>query len=301
MAESLVPNWSLHTRWSDPGDHAGRLRSVPTDPDGLGEVARNLIAHYRAFAADLPDATRGDIHSRWLATILGLDAARHPEPLDVERPLPTRVQGCCRDHSLFAIGVLREHGIAARSRIGFADYFIEGFNVDHVIVEYADPTDGGRWRRFDPELWPSLWAFDRLDMPSGVGFRTAAEVWTALQAGQLDPMRFGVAPGIPDLAGREFVGSYVLYELAHRHGDELLLWDNWGEIDWDGALDEALVDQIAAGLLAADAGDDQAEADLALLYRSDPRLHPGTEVTRADPWGGPPVVESLAGPAGQAG
>jgi hypothetical protein len=79
-----------------------------------------VIAHYRGAADRLPAATtRGDIHSRWLSAILDLDQQRQCAPLCEPREEATRVQGCCRDQSLFCVGVLRQHGMAARSRVGF--------------------------------------------------------------------------------------------------------------------------------------------------------------------------------------
>jgi hypothetical protein len=79
------------------------------------------IVHYRAQAADLLDDTRDDIHLRWLADQLVTDQRRHPYPLGVARPVEERLQGCCRDHTLFAVAVLHQHGVPARSRVGLAD------------------------------------------------------------------------------------------------------------------------------------------------------------------------------------
>ena len=158
------------------------LADVPTDPPALAAVARNVIVHYRASGHELPMATRDEINARWLEDILAADQGRHPWPLTEPREVTDRVQGCCRDHSLFCVGVLRSHGIAARSRVGFAGYFIDGWHHDHVIVEtWLDD----RWVRFDSEVdapRPSLpTPMDigpcRLD---GTGFVTAAEAWVGL-------------------------------------------------------------------------------------------------------------------------
>lgn len=103
----------------------------------------------------------------------------------------------------------------------------------------------------------------------------------------MDPSSHGVAPGIPELAGEGFVLAELLWELKHRYGDELLLWDSWGGVPGPGeAMDPALLnvlDRAAALLAAADAGSDQAEAELHALYVSDARLHPGHEVVRHSP------------------
>ena len=76
--------------------------------DAISAAARNVIGHYRAELADLPEQRRDEINSRWLEAILDLDQDRHPRPLDEPRDLPSRVAGCCRDHSLFVVGALRD-------------------------------------------------------------------------------------------------------------------------------------------------------------------------------------------------
>lgn len=296
-----VARYARHTTYSDPGAHADLLRAVTPTITGASAVARNLIAHYRGEQHQLPQSTQPDIDLRWLADQLATDQARHGRPLAAPRALPQRLQGCCRDHSLFTVGVLREHGIPARTRIGFADYFRAGFHHDHVVVEMFD---GARWVRFDPELEigyaPGFRApFDVTDMPTGLGspFETAAQVWLAHRAGELDADTYGVDPESP-LRGPVFVAAYVLHEAAHLHGDELLLWDRWGLMDDDRAdltdpdsLQPALdlLDRVAGLLVATDDEEARGEhagpaaVELDTLYREDPRLHPGTHVRTAQP------------------
>lgn len=89
----------------------------------------------------------------------------------------------------------------------------------------------------------------------------------------------------------------MIQEVAHRFGDELLLWDSWGRMDAPGTPvtedDERWTDEIAALLLAADAGDLDAERRLLERYRSDPGLHPGDTIVQASPRGRPPVQVRL--------
>ena len=288
---------SSHSDYSDPLAHSALLDKVPTDLAGLSAVARNVIVHYRASGRELPESTRDDIHRRWLSSILDADQERHGSPLAEPREETARVQGCCRDHSLFCVGVLRQHGIAARSRIGFAGYFEPPYFHDHVVVETRQ--DGGRWVRFDPEVAEPLNDLATpQDMPTGPDspFLTAAEVWLGYRAGKLDPNNFGVAPG-SEFGGPWFIRNYVVLEVAHRHGDELLLWDGWGAGAAPGAEadpDElALLDEIATLLVASDSGDSAAEAELARRYAEDARLHPGSQVERFSPYGEPPIVEEI--------
>ena len=309
-----LADYARHSAYSDPGRHADLLRAVAPTPAATGAAACATIVHYRAGRPALTDAQRADIDQRWLATILDTAVARQAGPLDAPRDLPRQVAGCCRDHTLFSLGVLRSHGVPARSRIGFAGYFEPPFFHDHVVVEHWDAGDGtgedgtGRWVRWDPELTPdSSWGFDVRDMPTGPGspFPTAAEVWRAIRAGEVDPASYGVDPGMPHLGGKDFVRGYVLLELAHRMRDEVLLWDVWGatpddvpgvaelwaqEADGDApALEpssdelDALADEVAALLVAADAGDAAAEAALADRYAG--RWAARGRVTTLSPFG----------------
>ena len=277
-------DYASQSAYSDPGRRAPLLEALPTDAAGLGAVSRNVIAHYRAHEAELPAETRSDIDLRWLERILDADQSRHPEPLAAERPLAERVQGCCRDHTLLCVGALRQHGIPARSRVGFATYFSPDWNHDHVVVE---AHLGGRWVRFDPELAPGDKPFDSLDMPVGPGspFVTSAEVWRDHRAGRIDVDAYGVDPNVP-VRGEWFVGTYVVTELAHRMRDELLLWDGWGVMGPDIAGHADLIDELAALLVAADAGDAGAEAELGDRYRADERLRPGDVIQSVSPLDG---------------
>ena len=287
-------DWTRHSPYTDPGRHAALLAALPADVPSLTAVVRNVLVHYRASGLPFPPDRLAEIDSRWLERLLDADRSRFDTPLDAPRASADRVVGCCRDFTLLTVAALRAHGIAARSRIGFASYFRPDFHDDHVIAEYRV---GGRWRCVDAQLDPELpWPVDRGDVPLGPdGLETAAQVWTAHRRGELDVEKYGVAPELPVLRGEWFVRNYVLAELAHRQGDELLLWDGWGAMtgprdsggvpsDVDRAdLDRA--DEVAAVLLAADAGDDDAERRLARWYAEDPRLHPGDEVLCRSPRG----------------
>ncbi len=287
-----LDDWATHSPYSDPGGHADVLAALGTDPAEVHAAATGLIAHYRAESETLDAARLPTIDLRWLEAVLGAGLDLSPAPL-AGRPHAERVAGCCRDHTLLAVGLLRQHGIAARSRIGFARYFSPGFAHDHVVVER---WDGRRWVRSDPELDaafgtapPAGEPFDPFDMPTGLDspFPTAAELWTAHRRDGLDLARYGVAPHLPELCGRDFVRGYVLLEVAHRRRDELLLWDVWGANDDATPADEAdaLADELAGLLLRADADDCDAEEELARRYAEDPRLHPGRRVRTLSPLG----------------
>jgi len=297
MTAPSVEVWSRQTRFSDPGPHTQLLAAAPDDIRGLAATVRNTITHYRA-GPPLPQERMSEIDNRWVERILATDQTRHAEPLSVPRPPQERVAGCCRDFTLLTVAALRHRGVPARSRVGFAGYFYDtGFHADHVIVDW---WDGDRWVFTDAQLDPAHdWGFDPADMPRMVGdrapgpFATAAQVWTAYRRGEIDGQNYGVDPDLP-LRGGPFLRDYVIMELAHRCGDELLLWDRWGAGSTNpvGQLTDEVgfIDEVAALLLRADEGDEGAEAELVERYAADDRLHPGAEVTCVSPTG---VVSSV--------
>lgn len=288
-----------HTPYSSPGPYAALLEALPTAPEELSAVARNVVVHYRASGEVLPEATRGEVNSRWIATALAADQARHPSPLASPREITDRVQGCCRDHTLLCVAALREHGVPARSRVGFAGYFVEGWHHDHVIVEaWLD----GRWRRFDAEVEAALPGMPQpmdlsFDVAGGRGFVTAATAWLAHRRDGLDVSNHGVDPSMPLFAGERFVFDEVIYEIAHRFGDELLLWDSWGRIGTPGEPvsdeDAVWMDEVASMLVAADAGDLDVERRLFERYLDDPGLRPGSTVMQHSPFGDDSVEVEL--------
>lgn len=235
-----------------------------------------------------------EVDARWVERILDIDQRRFGVPLHVPRPEAERVVGCCRDVTLLTVAALRHHGVSARSRVGFASYFTTGFHHDHVIAEY---WNGRRWVWVDAERDPARpWGFDPCDVPRPSAFASAADVWTAYRLGEIDADRCGVDPNLP-LRGEWYVCDQVLIELAHRMGDELLLWDMWGAMadpDAGRGHDVGLADEVAALLLAADGGDDAAERELVRRYAEDPRLRPGERVLCFSPTGRHRMVDLRA-------
>lgn len=289
-----VVDHSSQSAYSDPGDWAMLFDDIDPTIEAVSSMARNVVAHYRAQASELPESSRDDISLRWVDAILATDQRRNSTPLSVERAVRNRVQGCCRDHTLLAVAALRDHGVPARSRVGFATYLSPTWNHDHVIVE---AWLGRRWRWFDPEFAeprPSL--ADPTDIPPGPdsAFLTAAHVWLGYRAGTIDVTRFGVGEGL-GIGGDWFVYGYVIAEVAHRFGDELLLWDTWGAMSGDLAHIPpehlALVDEVARLLVRADEGDREAERDLLTRYRGNDLLRPGAHVRTVSPNGGVDEVD----------
>jgi hypothetical protein len=283
----MTADYTKQSEFSDPRAHAALFDALPADVDAIAAVVRNLVVHYRDDSVQLAPDRIPEIDLRWIDLRLDADQRRFGRPLAEPRPAAERTVGCCRDFSLMTVAALRHHGIPARTRIGFADYFQPDWHNDHVVVEY---WNGSRWVFTDPELDPAgAYAFDPTDMPRLTGdapFLTAAQAWIAYRRGEIDAEKFGVGPDLP-VRGGWFLRSYVIGELAHRQRDEFLLWDVWGAMSPDLDGDLGLIDDIAALLIAADHGDADAELELTRRYATDPALHAGDTVECLSPAGAP--------------
>lgn len=97
--------------------------------------------------------------------------------------------------------------------------------------------------------------------------------------------------------GERFLFDEAIHEVAHRFGDELLLWDCWGRMGEPGEPvsgdDAAWLDSIADSLLAADRGEQDVEQRLLQRYQNDDDLNPGHTVLQASPYGDPPIEVKL--------
>jgi hypothetical protein len=293
-----VERYRRHTPYTRPGASADLLRTLPADPRTLADAVRGLVVHYVASGLTFAPERLAEVDSRWASRLLEHLHEHDPAPLDRPREGDACVVGCCRDFTLLFVAAAREHGLAARSRVGFAPYLLEGWAFDHVVAEHWH-DDERRWVRVDTQMDPAAFAVDVTDLGTGPDspFRTAAHVWLDHRDGRLtdaDLEGYGVSPDLP-LRGRWFVRNYVIAELAHLAGHELLLWDLWGamvapEVGPDGELVpvvapaddalDALVDEVARVLVDPDAPPEALDRLL-----DDPRLDPRTGVVCDSPTG----------------
>ena len=73
-------------------------------------------------------------------------AKRDARPLTEHRALTAYLYGTCHDFALLAVSALRERGIPARLRVGFASYF----RADHWVCEHRC---SGHWAILDAQAW----------------------------------------------------------------------------------------------------------------------------------------------------
>ena len=123
--------------------------------------------------------------------------------------------------------LLRERGVAARVRCGFATYFRDNPFEDHGVCEYR-VEDEDRWALADAQLDPTiryhlLIPFDPRG-PIRRTFLNAGEAWTAWREGRADADAFGHGPA----KGAWFLRVNLMRDLLALNKQETSDWMRGG-------------------------------------------------------------------------
>src|SRR5258707_10820838 len=149
---------------------------LPPDPVGICAAVGQLIVHpFDALPLALPEQRLAEQSIRPTSGVIRALTTLDPAPLNVPRPVATRVVGTCRTFATISCALLRLRGIPARARCGFATYFEPGKNVDHWITEYWH-SDQHRWVRVDAEVLDRSVVAAPDDLQPGE-FLTGGEAW----------------------------------------------------------------------------------------------------------------------------
>lgn len=250
--------WRHHGPMSAPGNGLLNFNGLPVDVGSLCRVAQGVLIHSDWLAAYGVSEAQFQTVSREtlpLAGRLKQIANLDESALTIERALGRRAVGTCRDYALMLCGMLRQQGVPARVRCGFAAYFRKGWE-DHWICEY---WRDGRWRRADAQLdrviAPRLGiGFDLTDLPADM-FITAGEAWRRCRSGEADATGFGHGE---QSGGLWFVRINVMRDHHSVNGRETSGWDTWRQAT---AADHVLSDAECAQTDELAARPDSASAE----------------------------------------
>ena len=212
---------------SDPGNGPVHFDGLPAEVAALCRVVQGVLIHSDWIAAyGVSEAAFRTVSRETLPLTARLKQIGEADSraLAFERATDKRAVGTCRDYALMLCGMLRQQGVAARVRCGFAAYFRKDWE-DHWICEY---WRDGRWHRADAQLdkviAPRLGiAFDLPDLPADM-FITAGEAWRRCRAGEADPATFGHGETV---SGLWFVRVNVARDHHSLNGRETSDWDTW--------------------------------------------------------------------------
>lgn len=143
----------------------GTFGGFPDDISTIISVIQGLLVHPGELKLHNIKISRTRVNDRNLKTLQ--ESINHAQKLSHKSlleqvPIEERVVNICRHFSMFMCSVLREKGIPARTRCGFATYFANGWFDDHWICEYWHKQQK-RWVRVDAEVDDILALFYKID------------------------------------------------------------------------------------------------------------------------------------------
>ena len=251
-----LERWREPAGYSRPGGRAALFENLPRGAQALAGVVQGLLMHEHissAYGLDLSAEQHAQAHVRSVEGMLEGIAGHDPRPLTAARAPGERQVGVCRHFTLMHVAMLRDQGVPARARCGFAAYFERGKFLDHWVTEYWNGLES-RWVLVDSQLdqrQRDLFhiAFDPLDVPREQ-FLVAGDAWMRCRRGEADPQAFGIL----DMYGFWFIAGNVIRDVAALNNREMLPWDMWGGMAArDDGIDLALIDRLAPLTLAPDA------------------------------------------------
>ena len=277
----ILEYYANHGKITDLGEQAACLEDALAEIPELVRLTQNLLIHSHiaefVYGVKLSNQRKTEENNirkpkNRLLRYQEIDTS----PLATSRPYEKRVVGTCRDFAVVFTALLRQKGIPARARCGFATYFIKPFE-DHWVTEYWH-AEQQRWVLVDPQIDQQQRAkmnirHNTLDM-SPEHFVNGAEAWQMCRSGEADPEDFGIF----DMKGLWFVRGNLVRDYASINKMELLPWDIWGLIAGDdediSETDLLFLDRIAE--LAA--GGDQTFDEMRSIYEGDVRVKPGNTI-----------------------
>jgi hypothetical protein len=260
---------------TDPGPEADLFDDLPQGVEPLVEVVHGLLLHVfwtEAYGATPSEERRQEAAIRSVSDMLGRVLELDRRPLTEARDVDNRLVTNCRGYSVLLTAMLRQQGIPARARCGFATYFVPGEYTDHWVTEYWN-ADRERWVTVDAQLDEIQLrtlgiTFNPLDLPRGA-FLTGGDAWLRCRAGDADPEKFGIM----DIRGMSIIRGNVGHDFWALNKLETLPWEGWG-LPWKDEADLTdadlqLIDEVVRVSLEADGSFPALRA----LY-DDPRLRP---------------------------
>jgi len=230
--------YAQQSRITDPGEFKDNLLTS-LDVSQLCDFINNLVLIDFLVTMNIisvPQLHKTDVNVRNVEEKINILLARNESPLVEPRSNDEKILGNCRDTSILLCSMLRQNGIAARLRSGFATFFDPEKRFDHWLCEYWD-KEMSRWVKVDSWMYqiryhqdilpPMLQAglvnlpYNPLDVEDKY-FVSGAQAWLKCQSQGEDPNNYGT---YGDLQGLWFIRDNMLRDLLCLNKTEILPWD----------------------------------------------------------------------------
>lgn len=244
-----LPFFRQHGVFTDPGARRAMISGLGRSPRLLCGLIQDVLIH-DGFGATLYDDPPKNIATASRETLPVSDrlaqlAARHDgEALPSLTP-DKRLVGTCRDFALMLCAMLRQSGVPARLRCGFANYLGGDQYEDHWLVEYW-MAEEGRWAKADAQLDDAHCKhlkidFDITDVPE-YRFIVGRRAWELAQTDAMNPDWFGHGED----RGLWFIRVNLARDLMALCKHEVSPWDDWRKMsEGERALDETTLAEAA--------------------------------------------------------
>jgi hypothetical protein len=212
--------------YTDPGNYAFLYEGLPSSPEDISDIIHKQLIHPAAVHVQNISLTKEQMkdekNCQTMKEILKTLQGRKPVGFSLLRKPEHRVVNNCCGHALFMASVLKNLGIPARLRCGFAPYLFDGFSCDHTIVEvWMD----GRWRLMDADatnlhIRNRGYNFNVYDIPYEL-FDFGWEAWQRVRQEE-DPIeRYRIPGGYSSLS---LLHKALIRDLLAIFGQEIQVW-----------------------------------------------------------------------------
>ncbi len=270
-SEEMLKYYIEHGLVTSPGPYKNLMENLPKEVIEIcGKIHEFMLIDLlpNMGVTSIPNDNLKDVNIRGIEYKLKEVIDRGNSELLNSRKHDKLLLGNCRDTSLMLCSILRNNGIPARVRSGFATFFIPGKYLDHWICEYWNDLED-RWIKVDTwmsqihhrkemlpiELFKGLLDlnYDSYDVKSEY-FITGGEAWLNCRENGHIPEDYGTYE--EHLKGLWFVRDNMIRDILCLNKLEPLPWDCWGfmGIENNNIEDEKLrlLDDLARFLIKED-------------------------------------------------
>lgn len=235
----------------------GIFDDFPDELDDIVRIIQGLLIHpctlKRLYNLDLPQHRIKDKNLKTVQEIVNKARKLDKNSLTIPREPEKRVVAICKHFSMLLCSILREKGIPARTRCGFATYFINGWFEDHWICEYWNKKQN-RWIKVDAQIddiQAVKYNIDRnridfLNLPKGVFF-PAGVLWKLFRDGFIGSRVEGFSGDNDDggewyIRGNMLRDFFALNEIEFLYSEQDLLMNTERKLKKEEIV---LLDRIA--------------------------------------------------------
>jgi len=142
-----------HSVITNPGRYTYLYKTLPETVPQLSQVVQGLLLHEfhtNRYGVNLSEQRKKEARLREVENIIQRAMELSEKPLIQPRNPENRVISNCRDYAVLMCSFLRDKGISARVRVGYAIYF-EELHQYHWICEYWN-QEKSEWVQVDAQL-----------------------------------------------------------------------------------------------------------------------------------------------------